>query len=188
MVRSLSIVELLAILAAGFLGPLILFNGLTSDLWLLVAIVFATAMMMWIAVRDFRDFTIPDGPLLALGMTGVLVRLASTSDTLPAELAFSLLDAIACGGVFLVIREVFFRLRGYDGMGFGDVKLAATCGILLGYEGFAWSVFVASALGLIVAVGLATVRPDQRVERLQFGALLAPVCWSIWVLKLSGVL
>ncbi|UVC12613.1 prepilin peptidase (plasmid) [Rhizobium sp. TH2] len=188
MVRSLNAVELLAIMAAGLLGSLMLVDGGISDSWFSVAVMFVTAMAIWIAVRDFRDFIIPDGPLIALAMTGALMRLAGTPDPWPIELAFLLLDAVACGGVFLVIREVFFHLRGHDGMGFGDVKLAAASGILLGYEGFAWSVFSASALGLIFAIGLTTIRPDQRMDRLPFGALLAPACWSIWVLKMSGVI
>ncbi len=33
-----------------------------------------------------------------------------------------------CGGVFLAVRELFFRLRGIDGLGLGDVKLAAAGG------------------------------------------------------------
>lgn len=186
MVRSLNVVELLAIVAAGLLGSLMLFTGAISDSWLSIAILFSTAMTIWIVVRDFRDFIIPDGPLIALAMTGAVTRLAGSFDPWPTEFAILLLDASLCGGVFLIIREVFFRLRGYDGMGFGDVKLAAASGILLGYEGFAWSVFAASALGLLFAVGLTVIKPDQRIERLPFGALLAPACWAIWLLKMSG--
>lgn len=188
MTRSIAIAELVAMLAAGLVCSILLFDGGTTGPLLSVTLPFATAMTIWIVVQDFRYFIIPDGPLIALGMTGVVVRLAAVPDAWSGGLSFLLVDAAACGGVFLVVREVFFRVRGYDGMGFGDVKLAAVCGILVGCEGFAWSVFAASALGLVFAVGLAVIRPDKCLERLPFGALLAPVCWSMWVMKMAGVL
>jgi len=184
MVRSLSGIELFSILAAGAIGSLALFNGSLSGSWLSLAILFATMQVLWIALRDMRDFTIPDGPVVALAMAGAILRLSSAQDAWTSELPLVVLDAGLCGAAFLLVREAFFRLRGFDGMGFGDVKLAIAAGALVGMEGFAWSVFLASAVGLVAVVVAAWIRPGLKVERLPFGALLAPVCWSVWLMQI----
>ena len=112
------------------------------------------------------------------------MRLAGAQEDWSSEAGILLLDAGLCGASFMAIREVFFRIKGFDGMGFGDVKLAAASGMLVGVEAFAWSVFAASALGLAVALLVSLFRPGRKLDRLPFGALLAPACWSIWAAQL----
>ena len=184
MVRSLSAFEMVVVSAVAIAGAIALFNGALPESWLAVAITFAALLVVWIVVRDIGDFIIPDGPVVALAVIGATVRLSGTMDAWQPELIMLLLDGAMCGGAFLIIREGFFRLRGYDGMGFGDVKLAAAAGILVGMQGFAWSVFAASAFGLVVALALAALRPSMKLDRLPFGALLAPACWLVWAMQL----
>lgn len=184
MVRSLNTIEMIALLSVGIAGAIALFNGALPGSWLSVAIVFAATQVIWIVVRDIGDFVIPDVPIVALTLTGAVVRLGGAGESWQSELVLLLVDGALCGGAFLVIREAFFRIRGYDGMGFGDVKLAAASGLFVGMQGFAWSVLAASALGLIVALVLPVLRPGRKLERLPFGAFLAPACWSIWVVQI----
>lgn len=186
MVRSLNVIEMLVLLTVCVGGAVALFSGTLSGSWLSVAIVFAAAQVIWIVLRDITDFIIPDTPVVALGLAGAVVRVAGSPDGWPFELTLPFLDGLVCGVAFLIVREVFYRLRGYDGMGFGDVKLAAACGVLVGLQGFAWSVFIASAGGLVVALILSLLRPELKLDRLPFGALLAPACWSIWVAQIWG--
>jgi leader peptidase (prepilin peptidase)/N-methyltransferase len=184
MVRSLSTFEMVVVSAVALAGAIALFNGALPESWLAVAIAFASMLVIWIVVRDARDFIIPDRPVVALALVGATVRLSGVADPWQPELITLLLDGAMCGGAFLIIREGFFRIRGYDGMGFGDVKLAVACGILVGMPGFAWSVFAASAIGLVVALILPVLRPGMKLDRLPFGALLAPACWLVWVMQL----
>lgn len=185
MVRSLSILELLAILALCLIASTMMFNGSLPGSLVSAMVLIALGMVLWITLRDVRDFVVPDIAVIGLAAAGLAARFA-TSLSWSDALLFVLIDTASCGGMFLLVREAFFRLRGYDGMGFGDVKLAAACGIVVGVEGFAWSVFAASALGLLFATGWTVLRPERRIERLPFGALLAPACWSFWVIRLSG--
>jgi hypothetical protein len=53
---------------------------------------------------------------------------------------------LAGGGVWL-LREAYFRRHGFDSIGFGDVKLAAAGGILIGADGFASALLLASLAG-----------------------------------------
>lgn len=184
MVRSISSLEMLAILAACLVASIALFNGALTGSWLWMAIVFVTAQTVWIAWQDIVDLTIPDGAVVALAVVAAVVRLATTLDAISSELLLLLLDAGLCGLAFLAVREVFFRIKGFDGMGFGDVKLAVASGMLVGIEGFAWSVFAASALGLAFAIFVSVLKPERKMDRLAFGALLAPACWGIWLVQL----
>lgn len=142
-------------------------------------------MIGWIAWQDLRTFTLPDGPLVAVALTGAALRLCASADR-PAEVLAIAIDAALCGGALLTVREGYYRWKGVDGLGFGDVKLAAAGGVLVGVTGFAHALLAASALGiaLVLALSLMQRRPDAPViDRLPFGALLAPACGIVWVLS-----
>ncbi|WP_159289042.1 prepilin peptidase [Methylosinus sporium] len=86
--------------------------------------------------------------------------------------------ALCVAGAFELVRRIFARLRGIDGLGLGDVKLAAAIGAWLPLE-FAPLCIILAAGAALVAVGLARLR-GVRVDaetRLPFGAYLCPALW-----------
>jgi leader peptidase (prepilin peptidase) / N-methyltransferase len=171
----------LAILALGT-GPL----GLAA---VGTALALLAARIAW---QDLTDFTIPDSATLALGLLGLAWRVAATveaGESVSAELALIALDGGLCGGALWALREAYFRRRGHDGIGLGDVKLAAAGGLLVGTGGFAWCLFGASFFGILLLVGrrvLAT--PGETLEpRLAFGAVLAPALALGWLVAAMPV-
>lgn len=151
-----------------------------------------------IAWQDMADLTIPDDAIVALAVLGAGFRLAddaSIGEPLAGAALAMALDVVLCGGLLLVVREVFFRRRGYEGLGFGDVKLAAAGGALAGTSGFAWALLAASLAGIAVALFRGTrsfrVGAAGSAEKLPFGALLAPALWVAWLIeqtpRMSGV-
>lgn len=145
----------------------------------------ALFMFAWIAIRDMRDFIIPDIPLICIVVLALALRAASATPMWSEAATAVFLDAIICGGTLWLIREAYFRLRGYDGIGFGDVKLAAAGGMLIGTVDFAVAVLAASVTGITIAIFTRVSSQHTSMERLPFGALLGPACWLIW---LSGSL
>lgn len=131
---------------------------------------------LWIMWRDARDFIIPDGASAALGLLALGARLMG--EGVSAETALMALgEGTVCGGALWAVREGFYRLRGHDGLGFGDVKLAAALGVLVGVFGFALALLAASIAGVAIAL----LRGDGgRSEKLAFGALLAPAAYAVW--------
>ena len=90
-------------------------------------------------------------------------------------------DGALCGGVFLLLREVFYRLRKKEGLGLGDVKLAATGGIWLGWEMFALAVAIAAfAALLIVGAGALRSRAWPGERRIPLAVFLAPAIFGAW--------
>jgi leader peptidase (prepilin peptidase) / N-methyltransferase len=73
---------------------------------------------------DRRHFIIPDVLVLALLGLAVGAPLAARGE--------QALGALIAGGLFWAVRGAFKRLRGFDGLGLGDVKLAAAMGAILG--------------------------------------------------------
>jgi leader peptidase (prepilin peptidase)/N-methyltransferase len=140
--------------------------------------------MAAIAIEDFRRFRVPDPWNLFAALAGFLtIALAARSagsDPLGA-LASAALGGVLCGGALFMVREAFLRLRGVDGLGLGDVKLAATGGIWLGWQAFPYAVMLA-ALSALVYVALSRRRngawPRQR--KIPFALHLAPAIWACW--------
>lgn len=135
----------------------------------------------WIVWRDARDFIIPDGAAVALGLLAFCVRIASDGLTITTAL-LALGDGLACGGALWAVREIYYRLRGHDGLGLGDVKLAAGAGMLVGPMGFAIALLAASLGGLAV---VALRGGASRATKLPLGALLAPAALGVWALGLD---
>jgi leader peptidase (prepilin peptidase)/N-methyltransferase len=60
--------------------------------------------------------------------------------------------AVGAGLIYLV-GELYFRLRGREGMGFGDVKLMALIGAFLGMRLALFTIFAASLTGALTGLG-----------------------------------
>ena len=91
------------------------------------------------AYVDFRERRIPNALNAALGLAGVVLPPLAG---LPGRLA----AAVLCGGVLVGARLAGQRYLGEPGVGWGDVKLAAALGLLLGWPAL-WALY----LGVVVA-------------------------------------
>ena len=130
---------------------------------------FLFAVLLWIAVVDFREKRIPDIASLPLIAVGLAVSGLASQIGLADRL-------IGAGAGFLVlwgIGEAFFRLRGVEGLGIGDAKLFAAAGAWLGWRDLPLVLLIAALMGLAYA-GL------MRGRELAFGPWLAAgfaLCW-----------
>jgi prepilin signal peptidase PulO-like enzyme (type II secretory pathway) len=155
-----------------------------------VAIAAVVLIAGWIVWQDASDFTIPDGAVLALAVVAGAVRLGVDG----APVALVLLDAVLAGGALWLLREVFYRRRGFDGLGFGDVKLAAAGSMLVGLTAFAAALLAASLAGLLFAAarGAPAVAAEGEAPphgpRIAFGVALAPAIAVAFVAARLGLL
>ncbi|MCW6508831.1 prepilin peptidase [Lichenifustis flavocetrariae] len=160
-------------LAAVFVAGLIGLTGTPSAIAVALMVIVA-----WIVWRDVERFTIPDAASASLLTLAVTSRLASAETGLLGETVLSVaVDAALPGLCLWLFRELYFRRKGFDGIGLGDVKLAFAGGALVGLLGFADALFGASAAGLLF-VGLK--RGCEPVDRIAFGAVLAPALGLVW--------
>jgi leader peptidase (prepilin peptidase)/N-methyltransferase len=145
--------------------------------------------MLVIAVIDGRHFIIPN-PLTAAGIALALIHAAvlTTSATLPA-LSVAIGLAIGRGVVlallFYLIRHFYKVIRGRDGLGLGDVKLAAVAGAWLDWLMMPIAIELAAmaALVLYMVRHRALNRALAATHRVPFGLFFAPAIWLCWVME-----
>ncbi len=85
-----------------------------------------------------------------------------------------LIGAASGAGSLLALAYGYRRLRGIEGMGMGDVKLAGLIGAFLGWKGILLTVLVGSLAGALVGVALILARRAGGRTALPFGTFLAP--------------
>ncbi len=161
-----------AVTAMTFVG-LVWIYGVTLEL--IPALVFSAAMIV-VTLIDYDERIIPDvitWPGTALGILASLITPVTFIDSLVgAVVGFTMLWAIAWG---------YRKATGVDGMGGGDVKLAAMLGAFLGWQGLLLTVFLASAAGTVVGAVLMAAKRGGRRTALPFGTFLAPVGVVVYI-------
>ncbi|MDE0102528.1 MAG: prepilin peptidase [Bryobacterales bacterium] len=90
-----------------------------------------------------------------------------------ASLFESCLTAVVLGGLLYATGEAYFRLRGVEGLGFGDVKFAAMIGAFLGSSEAILVLLAACLLGSAAGVALLVAGHGDRHTPLPFGSFLA---------------
>lgn len=139
-------------------------------------------LMLGVAESDARRFVAPDAltaPAFALG----LVEAGLTDGAEGVETA--VLGAAFAAAAFFALRWLYRRLRGREGLGLGDVKLAAVAGAWLGAA--ATPVAIDFAALAAIAAYLARQRRKGRAlrltARLPFGAFFAPAIWIVFMFE-----
>lgn len=174
----------LAIACASFvLHVLVYASGLAllgpwPGLWLIWGV---GALLVWASCIDVQRFEIPD--LATVGLTCAALYWIATD---PGVLWLAhMVGAIFWAGSFEVIRRVFIWHRGFDGLGFGDVKLMAPLALLCGPVGTAQMVFVAATAAVAVLLIISRLRRQPLVNiALPFGPFLCFATWINWISEL----
>jgi leader peptidase (prepilin peptidase)/N-methyltransferase len=127
-----------------------------------------SCLLVVLFVVDLRHRILPD----AVTLPGIVVGLG-VSIVLPPGLRDALLGASLGGGMLWAISESYFRIRGREGVGFGDVKMLAMVGAFLGWQLMLLTLFLASLVGSLVGLGLILARRGGMQSALPFGTFLA---------------
>jgi leader peptidase (prepilin peptidase) / N-methyltransferase len=146
------------------------------------------ALIVELVVTDFRERILPD----VVNFTGLAIGLLFSFFSPPPDgtalwfssvlfksmpprpvisLADALLGAAIGGGVLWVISEGYFRLRGREGMGLGDVKMMLMVGSFLGAKRTILTMLGGSLIGTLYGV-IAIARGKGRDYELPFGSFL----------------
>jgi leader peptidase (prepilin peptidase) / N-methyltransferase len=160
--------------------------GLTLD-----ALKWATfsALLVVLTITDLRERILPD----VVNLFGLAAGLVFSFFTKPTDgtalwianrwfdfpppqpvlsFADAVLGAMAGSGLLWVVAEGYFRLRGREGMGLGDVKMMAALGVFLGLKRTLMTVLAGSLLGSVIGIVLIAVSKKDRNYELPFGTFL----------------
>lgn len=140
-------------------------------------------VMIAIAAIDARHFVIPNTLVLAALALG-LVEASSfgTHRRIDGDLLNSALRAVVLAALFLGFRIAYRHIRGREGLGLGDVKLAAAAGLWLNWMTAAIAIDVAALLALaMVLVGAVRGHKISGQTKVPFGLFFAPAIWLAWL-------
>jgi leader peptidase (prepilin peptidase)/N-methyltransferase len=136
------------------------------------------ALMIAGAEIDARTYLLPD--LVTLGALACGILAAALLDPHAPWNATAAATARAAGtaGAIALLRAAYARLRVREGLGFGDVKLAAAVGAWLPLASVPLCFALASVAGLIaVLIARRRGHPIAAATALPFGAFLCPALW-----------
>lgn len=147
------------------------------------------ALLIVLTVTDVRERILPDKVNFAglgIGLAfsffirpfdGAALWLANRAFSFPPPapvLSFTdaVLGAVAGSGLLWIVAEGYFRLRGREGMGLGDVKMMAMAGAFLGLKRTLLTILAGSLLGSVIGSALILASGKGRDYELPFGTFL----------------
>jgi leader peptidase (prepilin peptidase) / N-methyltransferase len=148
-----------------------------------------SAIMIVLVFTDLRERILPDKVNftgLGLGLVlsfftqptdGTALWIASHAFEFPPpapvlSLADAVLGAAVGGGLLWLVSEAYFRLRGREGMGLGDVKMMLMAGAFLGAKRTLLTILAGSVLGSVLGVAVILARRKGADYELPFGTFL----------------
>ncbi|HWE72685.1 MAG TPA: A24 family peptidase [Stellaceae bacterium] len=135
-------------------------------------------VLLTLGAIDIRDGILPDVLTLPL----VVLGLVATSFLTPWQMLDSAVGAVVGFTIFALIRWLYRRLRGREGMGLGDAKLLAATGAWVTWDGLPSVVLIAAVTGLVLALIMARRgAPLTLNQRIPFGPALCLGTWLVWL-------
>ena len=147
------------------------------------------ALLVVLTITDIRERILPDkvnflGLGLGLGLSLFTQPVDGSAQWLagrifdfpPPESVLSLADsglgAAAASGLLWLVAEGYFRMRGREGMGLGDVKMMAMAGAFLGVQRALLTILLGSLLGSVIGGAIIALGRKGADFELPFGTFL----------------
>jgi len=134
---------------------------------LAVRLLFVAAMIL-LFVIDLQHRMLPN----VVTLPGVTIGLVASVFLEPGWRA-AVLGVVIGGGALWAIGEAYLRIRGEEGMGFGDVKMLAMIGAFLGWQLTLTTVIIASLTGALVGGIMVSFDRANMKYPLPLGSFLA---------------
>jgi leader peptidase (prepilin peptidase)/N-methyltransferase len=128
------------------------------------------------AVADAKTRRLPDSLTLAVAIFGLTLGALHSMETVWVGLATGAIAFV----MLEFVRRGFIKLRGKEGLGFGDVKLISALAIWLGFA-TPWTIIVA-ALGALIASRFALGNDGK----MAFGPAIAVASFTVGVVREVG--
>ncbi|MDU6926981.1 A24 family peptidase [Franconibacter helveticus] len=143
----------------------------------LLFITFYHSLSIRLAWIDFKTGLLPDRFTCPLLWGGVIYYLVHNDDFLSA----SVTGAVTGYFCFWTVYWAFRLWKGYEGLGFGDVKLLAALGAWHGWESLSTIVFLAATGGLITFLVASMISGRRKIVKTPqpFGPFLVAAGFAV---------
>ncbi len=145
--------------------------------WPLVFSLLITAYFIGMSFIDIDHQILPDTMTLPLVWLALLLAISTTY--IPLEDA--IIGAVAGYLILWSVYWLFKLITGKEGMGYGDFKLLAVIGALVGWQKLAIVVVLSAGVGVIIGGGLLLIQNKDSQTKIPFGPYLAVAGWLTFV-------
>ena len=132
--------------------------------WVLIALTFI----------DIDKMLLPDQLTLPLLWLVLLFSLSDTAFVSPAQ---AIIGAAAGYLSLWSVYWLFKLLTGKEGMGYGDFKLMAVFGALLGWQQLPLIILLSSMVGAVIGIALLSIQGKDKATPIPFGPYIAAAGW-----------
>ena len=137
-----------------------------------VGILFTWALVA-LTMIDFDHQLLPDTITLPLMWFALMVNLGNVFTDLQSAVLGAAFGYLILWGVFHLFRII----TGKHGMGYGDFKLLAAIGALLGWQALPMVILLSSLVGAVVGLTLIAITGRDKNIPIPFGPYLAAAGW-----------
>ena len=124
---------------------------------------------------DYDHQYLPDNITLPFLWLGLFLNL----NGLYIDLTSAVIGAMAGYLVLWLVYQVFKRITGKEGMGYGDFKLLAMLGAWLGWQALPAIILISTLVGSIIGISLILFKQHDRSRPIPFGPYLAIAGWIV---------
>lgn len=143
----------------------------TNDYVMFGVSALACSALVCVFCTDLEHMEIPDELqvfLLILGLVSMF------SNGVPAT--EKVLGFLIGGGFFALVYYTFYFIKKRECLGWGDVKLIAVCGLILGYKSTILAIILSSVFGAIILLILSLSKKEESNKEYPFATFIVPAC------------
>ena len=141
--------------------------------WETLAALLLTWTLICLSLIDFDVQLLPDSITLPVLWLGLLLSLFGLFTDAHSAIIGALAGYLSLWSVY----QVFKRLTGKEGMGYGDFKLLALLGAWLGWQYLPQIIMLSALVGAVVGLSLILLRGHDKNIPIPFGPYLAAAGW-----------
>ncbi|MBV2097116.1 MAG: A24 family peptidase [Candidatus Thiodiazotropha sp. (ex Codakia orbicularis)] len=141
--------------------------------WATLAALLLTWALIALSMIDFDVQLLPDNITLPFLWLGLVLSLG----TIFTDPRSAIIGAAAGYLSLWSVYQLFKRLTGKEGMGYGDFKLLAMLGAWLGWHYLPQIILLSALVGAVVGILLIVLRGQDRNIPIPFGPYLAAAGW-----------
>ena len=144
--------------------------GATEQALLYIVITWALVALTFI---DIDHMLLPDQLTLPLVWLALIAAVAGITITPSDAIMGAAFGYLSLWSVFWLFK----LLSGKEGMGYGDFKLLALFGALLGWQSLLTIILLSSVVGAIIGIALLSIQGKDKATPIPFGPYLAIAGW-----------
>jgi leader peptidase (prepilin peptidase) / N-methyltransferase len=145
------------------------------------------ALALYIAAVDVERLEIPDIANAGIFTAGIAWTFIDSGFDVTA-CAFAIVRSLIAAGILFVIRAAYSKVRGIEGLGLGDVKLAGAGASWLSSSSMLIALLVAVIAAIVAIIGRSLIRKERIQSQIAvpLGTFLAPAIWLAWFAQVGN--